>query len=210
MNHLYCYKMTWDTEFAPNPYCGVLTLATCKPTIRRCAMIGDWVSGWAARIVHDNDRLAYSFKEGQNLIYLARVTKKIPFEQYWNEYPEKRPKKLNTERSRVAKGCGSGCAGTKVKYDVGDNIYEPSDNGDFIQHENSNHFEWDKLHDLSGKNVLICDEFYYFGVKNALRIEKDLFPFIIPRCKKIALSDASGLIDFITDRYVPGIIKKKQ
>ena len=93
---------------------------------------------------------------------------------------------------------------------MGDNIYEPSNNGDFIQHENSNHFEWDKLHDLSGKNVLICDEFYYFGVKNALRIEKDLFPFIIPRCKKIALSDASGLIDFITDRFVPGIIKNKQ
>ena len=118
MNHLYCYKMTWDTEFAPNPYCGVLTLATCKPTIRRCAMVGDWVSGWAARTVHDNDRLAYSFKEGQNLIYLAKITKKIPFDKYWDEYPEKRPKKLNAERSRVTKGCGSGCVGTEVKYDV--------------------------------------------------------------------------------------------
>ena len=51
---------------------------------------------------------------------------------------------------------------------------------------------------------------YYFGVKNALRIEKDLFPFIIPRCKKIRLSDVSSLIDFITDRFVPGIIKNKQ
>ena len=173
-------------------------------------MIGDWVSGWTARTVHDNERLAYSFKEGQNLIYLAKITKKIPFEQYWNEYPEKRPKKLNTERSEVAKSCGSGCAGTIVKYNVGDNIYEPLNNGDFIQYENSNHYECDKVHDLSGKNVLICDEFYYFGVKNALRIEKDLFPFIIPRCKKIRLSDVSSLIDFITDRFVPGIIKNKQ
>ena len=208
MNHLYCYKMTWDTEFAPNPYCGFLTLATCKPTIRRCAMIGDWVSGWAARIVHDNDRVAYPFKDGPNLIYLAKITKKIPFERYWHEYPEKRPKKLIVEGVKGSKGCSSGCAG-EVKYDVGDNIYEPSNDG-FIQHENSNHFEWDKEHDLSGKNVLICDEFYYFGVKNALKIEKDIVPFIIPRCKKIALNDASSLIDYITDRFIPGIIKNKQ
>ena len=44
---LYCYKMTHDTGFAPNPYYEVLTLATCKPTIRRCAEIGYWISDWA-------------------------------------------------------------------------------------------------------------------------------------------------------------------
>lgn len=209
MNHLYCYKMTWDTEFAPNPHRGVLTLATCKPTIRRCANIGDWVSGWAARMVHNNDRKAFAFKEGTNLIYLAKITKKIPFDEYWREYPQKRPQILiKDQRVETTKGCGSGCSKVDIKYDVGDNIYEPLSNGEFKQHENSNHGEWDKAHDLSGKFVLICDEFYYFGVNNAIEIENDVFPFVVPRCKKIALCEAYGLINYIKERYAMGIINK--
>lgn len=31
---LFAYKMTHDTGFAPNPFWGYLTLATCKPKIR--------------------------------------------------------------------------------------------------------------------------------------------------------------------------------
>ena len=209
MNHLYCYKMTWDTEFAPNPHCGVLTLATCKPTIRRCAKVGDWISGWAARTVHNNDRKPFAFKEGANLIYLAKITKKIPFDEYWREYPQKRPQKLiQDQRIGATKGCGLGCSKADIKNDVGDNIYEPLSNGEFKQHENSNHGEWDKAHDLSGKFVLICDEFYYFGVNNAIEIKNDVFPFVVPRCKKIALHDASDLIDYVTGKYAQGIINR--
>ena len=127
----------------------------------------------------------------------------------WYDFDGSALKNVKGGSQAVAIVSGLGDYSGEVKYDVGDNIYEPSNDG-FIQHENSNHFEWDKEHDLSGKNVLICDEFYYFGVKNALKIEKDIFPFIIPRCKKIALNDASSLIDYIRDRFIPGIIKNKQ
>ena len=41
------YKMTHDTGFAPNPFHGVLTLATCKPKIRACRKADDWVAGFA-------------------------------------------------------------------------------------------------------------------------------------------------------------------
>jgi hypothetical protein len=34
-----------DTGFAPNPFHDFLTLATCKPDIRKKAQIGDWVLG---------------------------------------------------------------------------------------------------------------------------------------------------------------------
>jgi hypothetical protein len=34
-----------DYGFAPNPFFGVCTLATCKPKIRKAAAIGDWVVG---------------------------------------------------------------------------------------------------------------------------------------------------------------------
>ena len=36
---LISYKVKHDTGFAPNPYFGILTLATCKPAIRRSSKI---------------------------------------------------------------------------------------------------------------------------------------------------------------------------
>ncbi|MGE3595803.1 MAG: hypothetical protein AB7N70_09645 [Dehalococcoidia bacterium] len=40
------YKMTHDTGFAPNPFWGCLTLATCKPGIRQTRGPGDWIAGF--------------------------------------------------------------------------------------------------------------------------------------------------------------------
>ena len=42
---LYSYVMIYDTGFAPNPFWGYCTLATCKPGIRRPAEQGDWIIG---------------------------------------------------------------------------------------------------------------------------------------------------------------------
>ncbi len=43
--NLYSYVVTHDYGFAPNPFGGVLTLATCKPRIRQSVVAGDWVMG---------------------------------------------------------------------------------------------------------------------------------------------------------------------
>ena len=40
---LYSYVITRDYGFAPNPFGGICTLATCKPGIRNHATVGDWV-----------------------------------------------------------------------------------------------------------------------------------------------------------------------
>lgn len=93
-NYLYCYKMTYDTGFAPNPEHNVLTLATCKPSIRRCASPGTWISGCTAIKVHPTEvGEPIVFDENEKLIYLAKISKSIPFAEYWKEYKEKRPKK---------------------------------------------------------------------------------------------------------------------
>ena len=97
-NYLYCYKMTWDTESAPNPHHGVLTLAICKPTIRRCSQVGDWISGWTAKVVHGKNERIYSF-DYPKLIYLARVQKKLTFAEYWLQYPEKSSGRLSAYTS---------------------------------------------------------------------------------------------------------------
>jgi Nucleotide modification associated domain 2 len=41
---VFSYVVTHDKGFAPNPYFGFLTLATCKPQIRKSARVGDWLS----------------------------------------------------------------------------------------------------------------------------------------------------------------------
>jgi hypothetical protein len=59
---LYRYILTSDTGMAPCIDDGLVSLATCKPVIRRCASLGDWVIGchagptpgvvaWAGRII---------------------------------------------------------------------------------------------------------------------------------------------------------------
>ena len=177
-NYLYCYKMTWDTESAPNPHHGVLTLAICKPTIRRCSQVGDWISGWTAKVVHGKNDRIYSF-DNPKLIYLARVQKKLTFAEYWLQYPEKYPHEIK---------------GMKSLYDSGDNIYKPllanpNNYNDYEQVSNSNHTKEDIIHDLSGKYVLVCEEFYYYGVEDAIDIEKEIFDVTVPRCKKLVLDD---------------------
>lgn len=214
MNNLYCYKMTWDTEFAPNPYHGVLTLATCKPVIRRCSQVGDWISGWASVIMHDKNHKVVKFTGKQHLIYLAKVDKKLTYGEYWEQYPEKRPsidgKPLIIKRN----GCGGRNEVVIANADCGDNIYKPielnidwKNPAHFKQVDNSNHTEKDKEHDLSGHYVLICNEFYYFGIHDTLEVGKEVFEYTVPRCKKIPLTDGNA-INLL--KYVEGNSSKAQ
>ena len=205
MEHLYCYKMTWDTGFAPNPYHDFLTLATCKPVIRRCAKIGDWISGWTAVTVRDKDNNPHHFREEEKLIYLAKITDKITYDTYWKKYPRKRPHEVSNGKMVAKRGCGESVNSRNKKYDTGDNIYEPIKDG-YYQHDNfGNHSEKDKQHDLNGTYVLICEEFYYFGVHNTAKIEKEIFPYTVPRCKKITLDEGKKLIHYVRKTYKKGI-----
>lgn len=75
MTKLYTYRETYDTGFAPNPFQGVLTLANCKPAIRRTAEVGDWVAAFTANIVRNADKkiLYQGKKEQKNLYGLAAL-----------------------------------------------------------------------------------------------------------------------------------------
>ena len=70
--------------------------------------------------------------------------------------------------------------------------------GGFTQVKNNNHTKKEKRHDLSGVYVLICEEFYYYGVNNAKEVGKNVFDVIVPRCKKLPFDDqCMMLIDHI-------------
>src|SRR3989304_5404176 len=73
---LFSYKQTHDTGFAPNPFHGACTLATCKPRIRELKQVGDWIAGFTSKRLN-GDQVGC-----ERLIYLMQVAEKLPFEAY--------------------------------------------------------------------------------------------------------------------------------
>lgn len=165
---LYSYVVTHDTGFAPNPFWGYCTLATCKPTIRKKAEIGDWVVGLSPK------------EHGHRLIYAMEVTETLSFDTYFNDrrFAKKRPDcngKTGTKSRRAMRRCG-------------DNIYKPQGNGAYQQlqsgHSGPEPFGREenprtKKKDLGDhpdkRGVLISRKghFYYFGAE-ALKLPDGL------------------------------------
>lgn len=153
-SHLYVYIITRDFGFAPNPFHGRCTLATCKPGIRKSAKVGDWILGVGGANLK-------SVKH--KCILLMKVTEKISFNDYWHD-----------ARFSIKKPARNG---SHVQM-LGDNIYHQDENNQWIQedshHSNANgSFNMTNLErDTSSDQVLISDHFYYFGDK-AVEVDLD-------------------------------------
>ncbi|MGN6440194.1 MAG: hypothetical protein ACTHMM_26945 [Agriterribacter sp.] len=141
---LYSYKMIVDRGFAPNPFFGYLTLATCKPGIRKTKKIGDYVAGFtSAGMIND-------YKPGmEQMIYIMKISEKMSYEKYFNDPRFKR--KIPSDDT--------------AKTRAGDNIYHLVNNC-YTQVKSKYHTSFaDKQRDLTCHKVLVADEFYYFGDK---------------------------------------------
>ncbi len=108
------YAITRDYGFAPNPFHGFCTLATCKPDIRKSAKVGDWIMGVGGSSLRSVKR---------RCILLMKVSEKVSFQDYWDH-----------ERFSLKKPVRNG---SRVQM-LGDNIYHKDGNGDWIQ-EDSHH-----------------------------------------------------------------------
>lgn len=165
---LFSYKMTNDSGFAPNPFWGRLTLATCKPEIRKSKRQGDWIAGFIS------SRLCGDAVGSERLVYLMQVSNKLPIGDYFldSEFQDKLPGETSLMRRR------------------GDNIYRPRKKGavnpvDFEQLVNESHYDEperckvgeSRIHDIGGKFVLIANRFVYFG-RNVLIIPPEVRPNI--------------------------------
>ena len=145
---LYSYILTYDTGFAPNPFHGYCTLATCKPTIRRTAQAGDWIIGTGSKNMNTCSKEKKIDKSG-DLVYAMRVTDVLTFDEYWNDprFKDKRP----------IEGAGE-------KWECGDNIYYKSfRTNDLEQIDWCYHCPADKGRDTKTDRVLISDDFIYWG-----------------------------------------------
>ena len=145
MIRLHSYVVARDYGFAPNPFHGLCTLATCKPKIRQVAEIGDWVVGTGSK----------TRKRDGFLVFAMRVCEKLSFSEYWDD-PRFRRKRPNLYASKVRA--------------FGDNIYEWDKlNGLWLQAD-SHHSRHDgkvNIHnvrrDTSVDQVLVSCDFVYFG-----------------------------------------------
>ena len=144
MGRVYIYVVARDFGFAPNPFHGVCTLATCKPKIRNAARVGDWVFGVGGT----------KLKAFGRCVFAMKVTDTIGFDAYWSdpEYFDKRPVRNGSRKMML-----------------GDNIYHRAGDGAWLQAD-SHHSQPDGVadphnvqRDTSSDRALISRHFYYFG-----------------------------------------------
>lgn len=139
---LYSYVVARDYGFAPNPFGGYCTLATCKPAIRRGAQVGDVVIGVTPRA------------RGNRLTFAMRVDEALGFDEYWSD-----------QRFATKKPCLTG----SLKQAFGDNIYHRNEDGSWIQADSHHSFAngvpntANIERDTSADRVLISENFRYFG-----------------------------------------------
>lgn len=141
---LYSYVVRHDIGFAPNPFHGWCTLATCKQDIRAKAQPGDWIVGTGSAPAGLGDRL----------VYAMRVEEVLTYDEYWNDprFARKRP---NLRGS--------------FKQQYGDNIYHHGSDGSWVQ-EDSRHSRDDGSpnpghvqRDTKADAVLVSADFVYYG-----------------------------------------------
>lgn len=181
---LFTYVVRWDHGFAPNPFYGVCTLATCKPTIRKKAKLNDWVLGTGSAEKKNPEGQKYQGRA----IFVMKASKIITFDEYWEDpqYRGKRPIMNGSLRQRF-----------------GDNIYHHDDKGKWVQAD-SRHSWNGQANDINlirdtgtTDRVLIGNEFTYWG-KEAPAIPGKFSSFIIKRPGESEITDQAAIEDFIT------------
>lgn len=144
---LYSYVVRYDSGFAPNPFYGFCTLATCKPKIRASAHVDDWIVGSGSG--------AKGVRRARHLVYAMRVTETLTWDEYSAD-PRFERKKPFRRGSR--------------KQTCGDNIYHRAHPGAAWQQRDSFHSfddgSADAKHiaiDTGVDRILVSDDFLYLG-----------------------------------------------
>jgi len=162
MVKIYSYVLRHDDGAAPNPFWGICTLTICKPAIRRNAQVGDWVIGTGSKNSKLKDGIMHDFSE--KLVYAMKVTQnptlakydEICLENWINKIPDWYHKDWRMR--------------------MGDCIYDFSKDENPLMRKGV-HGELNKPKDISGRNSLISDYFFYFGEK-PITIPKKLLSII--------------------------------
>ncbi len=154
------YVITRDYGFAPNPFHGCCTLATCKQRIRENVRIGDFIVGIGSKTT----------KYAKKMIFYMQVEEKIKYDEYWQK-DEFEIKKAIIQGSK------------KMQY--GDNIYHKVE-GVWMQ-ENSHHSLDDGSinplnlnRDTKSEFVVLSRENWSYYGSNAIKLPSELEIVLCP------------------------------
>lgn len=158
---LYSYVVARDYGFAPNPFGGVCSLATCKPDIRQRAAVGDWIAGLTS----------LADRRPRGLVYVMRVDEVLTYDTYWGDerFQHKKPSRLGS-----------------VKQMFGDNIYRRDARGRWQQTDSHHSLSDGSLNprnvanDTKSEGVLIGRRFAYWG-SSAISVPEELQQIYVNR-----------------------------
>jgi hypothetical protein len=155
VSRVYIYVVDRDFGFAPNPFHGFCTLATCKPGIRNTAKTGDWVIGMGGNRLNATGRC----------VFAMQISGKITYNEYWlnHIYFDKKPVRNGSCRMMVGDNIYY-LEPTTSKWNQADSHHSNPDGT--INAENLNT-------DTKSDKVLISRRFFYFG-RNAPLVPPDM------------------------------------
>lgn len=131
--NMYFYKLVADSGGAPCVRRGVLSLAICKPMIRKTAGIGDLIFGFTANSLSADNRL----------IYVARISDKLSGGAYYmsDQYSRREDCIYEFKNGRFARRKGA-----KHHLGAGDLVHDLGRPPNYVR-----------------ANVLLSTDFRYFG-----------------------------------------------
>jgi hypothetical protein len=141
---LFSYIVDRDYGFAPNPFFGRCTLATCKPKIRKGANIGDWIIGTGGS----------KRKRSGFITFAMCVSEAMTYNEYWED-PRFQQKKPNLRGS--------------IKQAFGDNIYYEDGRGHWHQLDSHHSYVGGSPNPHNVKNdtqtdrILVSTDYVYWG-----------------------------------------------
>jgi hypothetical protein len=190
---MYSYIITRDFGFAPNPFGGYCTLATCKPSIRNSAQIDDWV-------IATGPKTGYN-KSGY-LFYAMKVEEKLTYNEYWEDkrFQYKKP---------IFNGSLKQCYGDNIYYlDPESKVWHQQDSHHSLEDGSIN--ERNLRNDTKSPNVLISTTFYYFGNSN-VQLPVELRDKVrqktrIPLYKNVDVKYAKMLILWLEKNFEIGLL----
>jgi len=179
MSKVYMYVVDRDFGFAPNPFHGYCTLATCKPGIRHKAEVDDWVFGMGGSRLRAIGRC----------VFAMRITRKTTFNDYWTnpEHLDKKPVRNGSNKMLV-----------------GDNIYHYDAKLRKWAQADSHHSNADgsvNSHNLrtdtKTNKVLISRHFFYFGSEAQVVPKRLLEAIGFKNGRNYRVFDANSCTDLI-------------